>query len=261
MKTPVFLWHIRISREPTADHRCTFVMTSLLITLCTYNERQNIELMIPELLAVAPDATVLIIDDNSPDGTGQVADQLASKDARIRVLHRAEKLGLGAATVAGFQYGVQNAFDYLINLDADFSHQPRYVPALRDQMTEFDVAIGSRYIAGGGVVGWTIKRHVMSQTINFLARLLLRLKTRDNSGSFRCYRVSRLAEIDWNKTISKGYAFQEEVLYHCRLLGCRFVEIPIMFEDRRFGKTKINWKESLRAVRDLVRLSIGSLWR
>lgn len=236
-------------------------MKRLLITLCTYNERENIELLIPEILAVVPHAEILVIDDHSPDGTGGIVEVMARGDQRIHVLHRAGKFGLGTATVAGFQYAVAQQFELLINLDADFSHHPRFIPDLLSHMDSCDVAIGSRYVPGGGVVGWTLKRHLMSRAINTWARLLLGLRTRDNSGSYRCYRVSRLARIDWSRTVSRGYAFQEEVLYRCRRIGCTFTESPIVFEDRRYGVTKINLQECLTAVRDILRLGWQNLCR
>ncbi len=233
----------------------------LLVTLCTYNEGQNLPLLIPDIHSVAPDADVLVIDDNSPDGTGDLADEMATHDSRIKVLHRSGKLGLGTATMAGFQYGVEHGYDQLLNLDADFSHHPRYIPALRECLERADVAIGSRYVQGGGVQGWGFKRHFMSRGINFYARCLLGLKTRDNSGSFRCYRVSKLAEIDFARVRARGYAFQEEILYRCRRVGCSFEETPIVFEDRRFGTSKIDWKESVAALWVIFRLGIDNVLR
>jgi dolichol-phosphate mannosyltransferase len=222
-------------------------MTKTLITLCTYNECENIAQLIPELHTVAPDATILVIDDNSPDGTGELADRLSAADPRVQALHRAGKLGLGTATLAGFRYAIDNEFDFVVNLDADFSHPPKYIPGLIERMSHSDVAIASRYVPGGGVAGWTVGRKLMSQSINLWARLCLGLSTQDNSGSFRCYRVSKLAEIDWTLTMAKGYAFQEEVLYRCHRVGCRMTESPFIFEDRRFGTTKINLSECLTA--------------
>lgn len=233
----------------------------LLITLCTYNERENIERIVPEILAVAPDAHVLVIDDNSPDGTGEFADGLAAADERVRVLHRAGKQGLGTAILAGFRYGIEQGYDHLINMDADFSHHPRYIPALRECMARADVAIGSRYVKGGGVQGWGWHRHFMSRGINCYARLLLWLKTKDNSGSYRCYRVSRLAELDLDRVVARGYAFQEEILYRCRRVGCTFEETPIVFEDRRYGQSKINRKEVFAALWVIFRLGIENLLR
>ncbi len=234
-------------------------MSTTLITLCTYNELGNLQGLIAELHSFAPDATVLVIDDNSPDGTGQLADQLAAADSRIRTIHRAGKQGLGTATLAGFRYAIEHRFELLINLDADFSHSPKYVPELLARMDECDVAIASRYVSGGGVAGWTRGRKIMSRLVNVVARVLLGLTTADSSGSYRCYRVSRLAEIDWDLTIASGYAFQEEVLYRCRMIGCRMIEVPIIFEDRRYGVTKINLKECVALAWVFSRLCIQRL--
>lgn len=233
----------------------------LLITLCTYNERENLPLLIPEIHAAVPDAHVLVIDDNSPDGTGDLADSFASDDERIHVLHREGKLGLGSATVAGFRYAIEHGYELLLNMDADFSHHPRHLAAVLECMESADVAIGSRYVPGGGVVGWNLKRHFMSRSINLYARLLLGLKTKDNSGAYRCYRVSKLSELDFDQVRSRGYSFQEEILYMCVRIGCRFAETPITFEDRRFGTSKINWKESVRALWILARLSVDRVVR
>jgi dolichol-phosphate mannosyltransferase len=233
----------------------------LLITLCTYNERENIERLIPELHDVAPDADILVIDDNSPDGTGALADTLADADPRVDVLHRAGKQGLGTAILAGFREGISRGYQHLINLDADFSHHPRHIPAMRALMETTDVAIGSRYVEGGGVIGWNWRRHVMSRGINLYARMMLGLPSRDNSGSFRCYTVSQLAELDLDRFRARGYAFQEEILYRLRRLGSRFQETPIVFEDRRFGESKISWRESVAAVWILFRLAIDRVFR
>lgn len=232
-----------------------------LITLCTYNELDNLKDLIPELLSLVPDATLLVIDDNSPDGTGQLVEEMGVGDHRIHVIHRAEKMGLGTATLAGFRYAMNHGFDWLVNLDADFSHNPKYVPRLMAKMGEFDVAIGSRYVDGGGVAGWTRGRRLMSQLINMWARLLLGLSTADNSGSYRCYRVAKLNEVDWDLTIAGGYAFQEEILYRCIRVGCRMTEIPILFEDRRYGITKINLQECIIAVWVILRLGLQRLLR
>ncbi len=235
-------------------------MPRLLITLCTYNECENLPKLIPDIHAIVPDADVLVIDDNSPDGTGRLADELAAQDSRIKVLHRAGKLGLGTATVAGFRFAIEQSYEHVLDMDADFSHHPRHLPAIRECLTHVDVSIGSRYVPGGGVVGWNWRRHFMSQGINFYARLFLGLKTRDNSGSFRCYRVAKLAEIDWARIRARGYAFQEELLYRCRAVGCSFAETPITFEDRRFGTSKINWKESVAALGVIFRLGLDRLY-
>lgn len=230
-----------------------------LITLCTYNEAENLKDLIPELQLHVPDAVILVIDDSSPDGTSLVVKEMAASDVRLRLIQRPGKLGLGTATLAGFQYAMEHSFEVLVNLDADFSHGPEYVPQLLDKMNECDVAIASRYMEGGGVAGWTLRRKLMSQTINFWARTMLGLKTADNSGSFRSYRVTRLQEIDWDLTIARGYAFQEEVLYRLSRTGCRMCEIPFIFQDRRYGVTKINLRECIAAVWVIFVLGIQRL--
>lgn len=229
----------------------------LLVTLCTYNERGNIERLIPEVHRYAPHADVLVIDDNSPDGTGEVVDELAARDGRIRILHRPGKQGLGTATVAGFRHGIEQDYSLLLNMDADFSHPPEVIPAMLSAMERVDVAIGSRYVAGGGVEGWGPHRFFMSWAINFYARVVLGLKSKDNSGSFRCYRVSRLREIDLDRIRAKGYAIQEEILFRCRKAGCTFEEVPFVFVDRVVGESKISWKDAVGALWVLLRIRLS----
>ncbi len=232
-----------------------------LITLCTYNEVDNLRGLIPELLSLAPTANILVIDDNSPDGTGALVAEIEKRDDRVRLLSRPGKQGLGTATLAGFRYAIEHNYELLVNMDADFSHGPKYVPLLIAEAADYDVVIASRYMPGGGVAGWTFRRKLMSQTINFWARFWLGLKTADNSGSFRCLRVARLAEVDWDLTVARGYAFQEEILYRCRQVGCRMTEVPFIFEDRRFGVTKINLKECVVAVWVIFLLGLQRLLR
>lgn len=231
----------------------------LLISLCTYNEKENIPLLVPEILNQLPWAEVLIVDDNSPDGTGRIADDLAAKDSRVHVQHRAGKQGLGTAILSGFRYAIEHNYDFVLNMDADFSHHPRHLPALAELMNHCDVAIGSRYVPGGKAVGWSLTRHFMSRGINLYARWFLWLKTKDNSGSYRAYRISKLRELDLDRVRARGYAFQEEILYRCRRIGCRMEETPIVFEDRRLGLSKINYKETLAALWVIFRLAIDNL--
>ncbi|MEI7698280.1 MAG: polyprenol monophosphomannose synthase [Planctomycetia bacterium] len=227
-----------------------------LIMLCTYNERDNVKELIPQLLSLMPQASIVVIDDNSPDGTGQIVEQLRTSYPSVHLLHRPHKQGLGTATIAGFRYAIEQGFDYLLNMDADFSHPPKYVPMLFEAVQTCDVSIASRYVRGGGVMGWTLRRKLMSWLINFWARRLLGLKTKDNSGSFRCYRVSLLQKADWTKVLATGYAIQEEILFRCRRVGGRMLEIPFFFEDRRYGTTKINLRECWTAVWVIFRLGM-----
>lgn len=228
----------------------------VLVTLCTYNESGNIAAIIAEIQSYVPEAHILVIDDGSPDGTGNIADAAAAHDPRIQVIHRAAKMGLGSAMLAAFRFALERNYAWLVNLDADFSHSPKHIPELLACQDRADVAIGSRYISGGGVVGWGPRRHFMSRGINFYARLLLGLKTRDNSGSFRAYRLSRLGELDLDLFVARGYAFEEEVLYRLRRIGCRFAEIPIVFQERRYGSSKINWREAVIALWVILRLGV-----
>ena len=228
----------------------------VLIALCTYNERQNVELLIPQLRAAVPEADVLFVDDNSPDGTGRYITEVATSDPQVKLLHREQKEGLGVAIRAGFTYAVEQGYDLLVNMDADFSHPAAVIPQLIEAAARADVVIASRYVAGGGVVGWSLQRKVMSWGINTYVRVLLGLKTRDNSGSFRCYRVELLKRADLSKMTCRGYAVFEELLYRLQRAGATVVEIPYTFEERRFGTTKINLKEAFRALGNLAMLRI-----
>lgn len=230
--------------------------SELLITICTYNESENIGPLLAEVREFAPNADLLVVDDNSPDGTADIVRQVQQQDSGVRLLLRTKDKGLGASTVDAFQYGIDGGYQLLLNLDADFSHQPKYIPSLVSGTQTHDVVIGSRYVEGGSISGWKWTRHVMSRCVNTYVHLWLGLKTKDSSGSFRCYRVSRLAEVDWSKTMSRGYAFQEEILYRCQRVGCRVLEVPIAFEDRTRGTTNLNSMEIVRAVWDLFKLGL-----
>lgn len=234
-------------------------MTRTLVTIATYNELENLPRLVEEIFAQAPDVEILVIDDNSPDGTGRWCDEKHARDARVHCLHRAGKLGLGTATIAGMQYAIKQGYDQVLNMDADFSHHPRYLPAMLKRMQDgepVDVVIGSRYIPGGGVQGWPLKRRLMSKGVNIYARALLGLWPRDCSGAFRLYRVELLEKLDFEHIVSRGYSFQEEVLWRLKRLGARFAEVPIVFADRELGVSKINGGEAGAAVRILFRLGL-----
>jgi len=226
-----------------------------LITVCTYNERENVATLVPALRHHCPDAVVLVVDDNSPDGTADEVRRLGATDPNVQLLLRMEKAGLGAATVAAFEHGIEQGYDVVVNLDADWSHPPDIVPRLLAALDGADVAIASRYTAGGHIEGWSWVRHFMSRGINWYTRTLLRLKPRDCSGAFRAYRVEKLRQIDFSRFRSRGYAFQEEILFRCRAVGCRFVEVPYTFVDRRVGQSKINRREIVRALWDIACLA------
>jgi dolichol-phosphate mannosyltransferase len=230
----------------------------LLISLATYNEAGNIRPLVEAIRQHAPYASVLVIDDNSPDGTGRIADELKAELLGVHVIHRPGKLGLGTAIMEGMRYAIDHGFDFFLNMDADFSHPPRFIPALVAGMAVNDVMIGSRYVPGGGVEGeFNLKRKIMSTGINVYARLLLGLRTRDNSGSFRCYRVSKLSQMDLGAVRSRGYSFMEEILYWCKRVGCKMGETPIIFENRRSGYSKINKQEAIKALTIILQLGVA----
>jgi dolichol-phosphate mannosyltransferase len=232
----------------------------LLVSMATYNEAGNLAALIDTVRQFAPRCSILVIDDNSPDGTGRIADEIRAALPDVHVIHRPGKLGLGTATLAAIRFAIDHQFEYLLNLDADFSHPPRFIPDILKGMADHDVMIGSRYVPGGGVEGgFTLKRRLMSSGINGYARLMLGLTSKDNSGAFRCYRVSKLAEIDLEKIRSRGYSFQEEILYWCKSVGCRIGEAPILFENRRAGVSKINMREAISALWILFELGAGRL--
>lgn len=236
------------------------VTPKTLVTVATYNEIENLPRLVEEIFAQSPDLHLLVIDDNSPDGTGDWCNRKAAEDPRVHCLHRAGKLGLGTATIAGMKYAIEHGYDQVLNMDADFSHHPRHLPAvlaaMQDDRGPVDVAIGSRYVAGGGVVGWPFKRRLMSKGVNLYARSLLGLKPKDCSGAYRCYRTSLLSRVDFDSVRSRGYSFQEEILWHLKRAGARFAETPITFADRERGLSKINSKEAWSAVRIIFRLGV-----
>lgn len=232
-----------------------------LVTVATYNEIENLPALVEAIWQVAPQADVLAIDDNSPDGTGRWCDEQSAAEPRLFCLHRPGKLGLGTATIAGMKYAIEQGYEYVLNMDADFSHHPRYIPALLAAMESADVSIGSRYCPGGGTKDWPLSRRLMSWGVNAYARLLLGLSPRDTSGAFRCYRVSLLERLDFATIVSRGYSFQEEILYRLKRLGARMVETPIVFADRERGQSKINKQEALAALGVIFRLGVERILR
>jgi len=229
-------------------------MPRTLVAIATYNEIENLPSLVEAVEQTLPDADVLVVDDNSPDGTGRWADERAAADPRLAVIHREGKLGLGSATFAAMRRAIDDRYDVVCTLDADWSHPPDRLPALVGLLEGADVAIGSRYVAGGRIVGWPWRRHAASRVVNAAARLLLRLPTRDSSGAFRAYRVEKLRELDFDRMRGTGYAYLEEILWRLRRRGARMAEAPITFTERRAGSSKINRAEALAAVRLLLRL-------
>ena len=211
-----------------------------LIIVPTYNELENIRRLLPELMALDPDIRVLVVDDNSPDGTGKLADEMAAENERISVLHRPEKQGLGSAYVAGFRYAVQQDVDCVFEMDADFSHDPAMIPRFIEEIASCDVVIGSRYISGINVVNWPMSRLLLSYFANIYTRVVTGMTIRDATSGFKCFRREVLENIDLDEVRSDGYAFQIEMNFRCWRKGYRIREIPIIFVDRRSGTSKLS---------------------
>lgn len=226
-----------------------------LVVLATYNEIENLPELSAEILRVLPAADLLVVDDNSPDGSGSWCDEAASTNPRVRCIHRAGKLGLGSATLEGFRYSIERGYEVVITMDADWSHDPSYLPELLAGVENADVAMGSRYVAGGAVEGWPLHRRLMSRWINALSRRFLQLPVHDASGAFRAYRVEVLRNNSIEAVQSTGYAYLEELLFRLHQAGARFVEVPITFRERRAGRSKINLREAAGKVATLWRLT------
>jgi dolichol-phosphate mannosyltransferase len=233
-----------------------------LVTVATYNEIENLPRLAEEIFRYAPEVDLLVIDDESPDRTGQWCDRRSAEDPRVRCVHRSGKQGLGSAILAGMKYAIEQGYQYVISMDADFSHAPRYLPDLLAGMEPagappVDVMIGSRYIPGGGIEGWPWRRHLMSRGVNVYARWLLGLRARDTSGGYRCYRTAKLAQLDFAAIRSRGYSFQEEILWRLQCAGARFGETPIVFVNRKQGSSKIDLREAISALWIILALRLG----
>jgi len=211
-----------------------------LIIIPTYNELENLPPLLKDIFSNAPETDILIVDDHSPDGTGELADRLSAEDSRIHVMHRAGKLGLGTAYIAGFKYAIEQGYDAVFEMDADFSHDPRYLPDFLKQIEQADLVIGSRYIPGGSTPNWSLLRRFISGGGNIFARAVLWLPIHDCTAGFRCYRRHVLESIGLDTVKSQGYGFQVEMAYRVHKHGFRIVETPIVFVDRRVGKSKMS---------------------
>lgn len=227
-----------------------------LVALATYNEIETLPSLVDEVLRVLPDADVLVVDDNSPDGTGRWCDQQAATEPRLRSLHRPAKQGLGSATRAAMRFAIEHKYQVLVTLDADWSHDPRYLPELVHALERADVAIGSRYCEGGAIDGWPWQRRVLSRSLNRLSSMLLRVPVRDTSGAFRAYRVAKLQELDLERIRASGYDYLEEILWCLHRAGAEFAEVPITFHERRAGQSKINVREAASKLSTLLRLAL-----
>lgn len=227
----------------------------------TYNERDNLEPLVSSILheleRVAPEHAVLVVDDSSPDGTGELADRIAERDPRVRVLHQKEKRGLGRAYLAGFRRALEEGAELLIEMDADFSHDPTYLPVLIEAARDADLVLGSRYVPGGGVRGWGLTREAISRGGSWYARTVLGVDVNDLTGGFKCFRRKLLEEIDLDSVRSEGYSFQVEVTYRALQRGFRVREVPIVFVERRNGESKMSRQIVLEAVLMVPRLRLA----
>lgn len=231
----------------------------MLVVFCTFNEMASLPLAISALFAAAENYHVLVVDDNSPDGTGQWAREQAAGSDRVHVLSRPKKLGLGSALREAFAWAIERQYEFVVNLDADLSHDPKVVPHLVAlcRTTPADVVIGSRYVPGGKTLGLTVTRVAASRLINLFARWMLRMPVRDYSGSFRCYRTSLLRQLDLSQLTCSGYGFLQEILVRLFHLGGRLIETPIEYHQRQGGRSKMRMADATGAVRVIYRLSRG----
>lgn len=224
------------------------------IVIPTYNEKDNIERLIVEIHRICPDVSIMIVDDNSPDGTGEIVEALSKAHDSIHILRRPGKLGIGSALIAGFNDAIANGAKYVIEMDADFSHQPAYLPKLIEKSREYDLVIGSRFVRGGKIAnrGWF--RNVVSKAGNFFIRTTLDLKPKDCTSGYRCFSVPLLESIDIETITSSCYGNLTETLYRCKKKGFDIGEIPIIFPDRKFGKSKLTKQQFIDVTRTVLKL-------
>ena len=230
-------------------------MEKITIVIPTYNEAQNIQRLLDSISKIITEYNIVIVDDNSPDGTGKIVENIMKNDNKIYLIKRAKKLGLGSAYIKGFKYAFNLDAKYILSMDSDFSHDPKYIPEFIKKIQNADVVVGSRYITGGGV-SWALHRKILSKGANLLARTLLRLKVHDVTGAYRLYKTSVLKSINLDKIKSDGFSFLEEILFYCKKKKAKMVETPIFFNDRRKGKSKLSKKEIIKFFITLIRLML-----
>ncbi|MFZ8909235.1 MAG: polyprenol monophosphomannose synthase [Candidatus Nanopelagicales bacterium] len=229
----------------------------VLVIIPTYNESESLPGVIGRVRASVPDADILVADDNSPDGTGRLADGLAASDPHIHVLHRPGKEGLGQAYLAGFAWGLERGYDVFVEMDADGSHRPEELPRLLAQIPHSDVVLGSRWVPGGAVVNWPVSRRILSQGGSLYTRLALGIPTRDATGGYRAYRASALAELDLATVDSNGYCFQIDLLWRALQRGLVVREVPITFVEREVGTSKMSGRIVREALVNVARWGAG----
>ncbi|NOY89055.1 MAG: polyprenol monophosphomannose synthase [FCB group bacterium] len=231
-----------------------------LIIFPTYNEKDNIEKIVHAVLPLDPRINVLIVDDSSPDGTGEIADRLAKEEAKVNVLHRKEKEGLGKAYISGFKWAIENEYDFIFEMDADFSHGPEYIKDFLDEIQHYDLVIGSRYISGVNVINWPMSRLLLSYFANVYTRIITGLPLKDATGGFKCFRRKVLEAIDLDKVKATGYVFQIEMSMRAWKKGFKIKEIPIVFVDRIAGQSKMSKKIMREAIYMVWLLRLKSMF-
>jgi len=228
-----------------------------LVVFPTYNEKDNIAFLVEGVLNTIP-VNVLIVDDNSPDGTGEIAKALADQYESVSFIAREGKLGLGTAHIRGIQYAIEQGFDYVVTMDSDRSHDPKYLPSVIQALETYDVSVGSRYVPGGAIVDWPLSRRLLSKMSNFLINLFLHLQVNDCTSGYRGYRTSLFHDFDFDEIREAGYCFLTEMLYRCRQHQATVGEVPITFCDRRYGDSKISRHELMMSMLTLIRLRFES---
>jgi len=230
------------------------IKMNALVIVPTYNEAENIEPLIKKIFGFISSSNVLIIDDNSPDGTGTIVEKMKEKDKRISVIHRERKLGLGSACIEGFKFGIKNNYDLLITMDADFSHDPKDLPKFLEKINEgYDIVIASRYIKGGKIVNWGVYRKFTSKIANTIKNYFLGLGVHDITTNYRAYKSTAIENIDLNKITSKGFSFLQDILYLARKENLKIGEFPSVFVNRKFGKSKFSGNEIQEFILSLLK--------
>ncbi len=240
MRGPVASANRRIALARRAALPYSAGMSDVLVVIPTYNEAENVRAIAGAVRAACPAAHLLMVDDNSPDGTGRIADALAADDPCVHVLHKPVKEGLGRAYLAGFQWALRGAYRFIFEMDADFSHNPADLPRFLDLARRADLVLGSRYLHGIRIINWPLSRLILSKGASLYVRLLTGMPFTDPTGGFKCFRREVLEAIDLDRIRSNGYSFQIEMTYTAWKLGFRVEELPIVFEDRRSGRSKMN---------------------
>lgn len=238
---------------PPFFSQATSALNDTLIIIPTYNERENVRVIASAVFARAPDAAILFVDDNSPDGTGAIADEMAAADPRVKVMHRAEKSGLGRAYIAGFKWALEHHYEFICEMDADFSHNPADIPKLRAAAKDAGLVLGSRYLNGIRVINWPLRRLFLSRAAGIYVKLITGMPFTDPTGGFKCFRRCVLEAIHLEEIISNGYSFQVEMTHTAWRIGCRIVEVPIIFEERHNGTSKMSKK--------IIREALWVVWK